>query len=89
MSWDKAACADDPDKWFPTGEGKQHGQSRADAVLICRTRCPIQGDCADLALETHRVTGIWGGVDLGIDARRQLPARLRKQLEDVVAEAKR
>jgi hypothetical protein len=35
------------------------------AITLCRTECPIRRQCADTAVKTGAMSGIWAGYDLG------------------------
>lgn len=58
-----AACtgADDPELWFPVGEGAAAQQQTEKAQAICRT-CPVIEQCLSWSLETRQDVGIWGGM---------------------------
>jgi WhiB family redox-sensing transcriptional regulator len=53
---DSALCAQaDPDAWFP-----EPGQRNDVPKAIC-SRCPVQQECLDHAIENDEM-GIWGGM---------------------------
>jgi WhiB family transcriptional regulator, redox-sensing transcriptional regulator len=58
-----ACTAADPDLFFPLP-----GESTAPAKAICG-RCPVQAACLAQARARSERYGIWGGVDLGAEAR--------------------
>jgi WhiB family redox-sensing transcriptional regulator len=58
------ACAGaDPDLFFPFP-----GEPTAPAKAICG-RCPVRAACLAQARARGERDGIWGGVDLGAEAR--------------------
>lgn len=58
LPWmERAACSRvDAELWFP-----EKGQSTKDAKAICRT-CPVQRECAEMALANRERFGIFGGL---------------------------
>jgi Transcription factor WhiB len=61
---DEPACRGaDPDLFFP-----MPGESTDPAKAICGT-CAVRADCLALARARGEQFGIWGGVDLGAEAR--------------------
>jgi WhiB family transcriptional regulator, redox-sensing transcriptional regulator len=64
-----------PDAWFPDPSDIA---TRAAAVRVCRTQCPVQQHCAQEALRIKPGWGIWGGMTqkqistlLGVQANRR------------------
>jgi WhiB family redox-sensing transcriptional regulator len=53
-------CREDPDRWFPIGQGPAIQRQIADAKAVCRA-CPFMVPCLTAALTEHRLDGIWGG----------------------------
>lgn len=62
-----AACSGDrdPDAWFASPRTEPERVARA--VAVC-SGCSVQENCADFALDTDTLDGIWGGLD-GTDLR--------------------
>jgi WhiB family redox-sensing transcriptional regulator len=62
-----AACeGEDPETWFPKGEGERNGSKRVKAATayaqaICAD-CPVKTDCLAFAIALDLRYGIWGGV---------------------------
>lgn len=57
------ACeGEDPDLFFPVGDGHQALFQASTAKAICRT-CPLQAACLQGALERGEEFGVWGGTD--------------------------
>ncbi|MGW5679030.1 WhiB family transcriptional regulator [Streptomyces sp. NPDC003860] len=57
------ACkGEDPDLFFPVGEGSRALFQAAEAKAICRT-CPLQTTCLEEALQRGEEFGVWGGTD--------------------------
>lgn len=55
-----AAClTEDPELFFPIGDGEAFDQQIEDAKAICRN-CPVRWECLDEA-DHNNVEGIWGG----------------------------
>lgn len=80
----KAACRHyRADGWYPPGRGHQRGAAVAEAVRICITECPVRAACADFADRTRQKAGVWGGVDLGDTATRQVSETARDALRRV------
>jgi WhiB family transcriptional regulator, redox-sensing transcriptional regulator len=63
MDWrDRGACVgEDPDLFFPIGDGRLAATQTAAAKAICH-RCPVLRPCLDWAL-TAGPEGVWGGLD--------------------------
>lgn len=56
-----AACrGEDPELFFPLGQGLPSDQQIDAAKVVCR-RCPEISDCLQWALEVSPVEGVWGG----------------------------
>lgn len=73
---ERMACRDeDPELFFPLGEGRGCQQQIEDAKWIC-SLCPVRTQCLDLALKTKAV-GIFAGTDE--EDRRKLRRRLSRQ----------
>jgi WhiB family redox-sensing transcriptional regulator len=61
IDWHAAACRDeDPEAFFPVGEGQYASAQVAAAKAVC-ARCPLVGQCLNWALTAGIVEGIWGG----------------------------
>lgn len=64
--YEKAACKGaDTEKWFAgtyKGPNRQVGESslKSDAVKVCH-RCPVKKLCADFAIETQPLYGVYAG----------------------------
>jgi WhiB family redox-sensing transcriptional regulator len=59
---DKAECrTEDPDLFFPKGEGGPSLLTIDAAKAVCR-RCPVFELCRQWALETREEYGVWGGL---------------------------
>lgn len=67
-----AACRDvDPNIFFDEA-------TTSVALDVCR-RCCVQAECLDYALTLQIPDGVWGGIDLGAEARqREREARNRR-----------
>lgn len=73
---DRAACrGEDPELFFPVGEGKAFEAQTKRAVRVCR-RCDVTQDCLNSALELGSI-GVWGGTT--DDDRRKLRRRLTRK----------
>ena len=74
MDWrDRAACrSEDPELFFPVGDGAPALLQIAEAKAVCR-RCPVVAECLTWALESGQGYGVWGG--LTPDGRRELKRR--------------
>lgn len=73
----KAACREeDPDLFFPLGDGWAARQQTDEAKAVCR-RCPAMDWCLQWALETKQESGVWGG--LSEDERYALRGRTRSR----------
>ncbi|MCF4135841.1 WhiB family transcriptional regulator [Streptomyces sp. Tue 6430] len=64
MEWlRRGACiGEDPDLFFPVGTSGPALRETADAKRVCG-RCPVTADCLAYALESGRLSGVWGGTD--------------------------
>jgi WhiB family redox-sensing transcriptional regulator len=61
VDWTAAACRDqDPELFFPLGDGKFSKDQVARAKAIC-ARCALVEQCRDWALESGIAEGVWGG----------------------------
>ncbi|MFE6630299.1 MULTISPECIES: WhiB family transcriptional regulator [Streptomyces] len=59
----RPACeGEDPDLFFPVGDGPRALFQAATAKAICR-RCPLQDACLQGAFERGEEFGVWGGTD--------------------------
>ena len=75
---DRAACrAEDPELFFPIGNGPAAQDQIAEAKAVCRG-CPVVTECLSWALEAGQDSGIWGGMT--DDERRALARRTREQV---------
>jgi WhiB family transcriptional regulator, redox-sensing transcriptional regulator len=70
MDWrEMSRCrTEDPDLFFPIGEGVHAAAQTAAAIAVCQ-RCAVLEPCLNFALATGAV-GVWGGLD--DDGRRNL-----------------
>jgi WhiB family redox-sensing transcriptional regulator len=58
----RAACADeDPELFFPIGDGGPALLQEEEAKAVCR-RCPLIKSCLQNALERNEDAGVWGGM---------------------------
>ena len=58
---DHAACRqEDPDLFFPIGSTGPALLQTEQAKAVC-SRCPVQEQCLEWALETDQAIGVWGG----------------------------
>lgn len=55
-----AVCKQDPDLFFPEGQGSAVYQSLKDAKTICMP-CPLRDACLTYALVADMYEGVWGG----------------------------
>lgn len=62
--WQKrAACrTEDPELFFPVGEGASAQQQAAEAKAVCY-RCPVVDACLNWAMTHGQDAGVWGGLD--------------------------
>lgn len=62
MTWrSEAACRSvDPEVFFPNEGGQSPSLDLALARAVC-SKCPVSGECADLALRLKVSDGVWGG----------------------------
>jgi WhiB family redox-sensing transcriptional regulator len=57
-----SACRyEDPDLFFPAGNGREFQHQIDEAKAVCR-RCPVMAACGAWALTTNQDTGVWGGM---------------------------
>lgn len=57
----RAACREeDPELFFPVGQGPDATAQTGQAKEVCR-RCPVMDQCLQWALETRQDAGVWGG----------------------------
>ncbi|MEU5095499.1 WhiB family transcriptional regulator [Streptomyces sp. NPDC020996] len=60
---DHAACRDqDPELFFPIGSSGPALLQTQQAKAVC-TRCPVQEQCLEWALENGDTLGVWGGTN--------------------------
>ncbi len=58
----QAAClTEDPETWFPVGDGPSAQQQAEEAKAVCR-HCPVQQACLQWAMDHNQQDGIWGGL---------------------------
>ncbi len=58
IDWPSAACSgSNPELWFPFPTDQYSA-----AAQVC-ARCPIRDECGEYGV-THRMSGVWGGIDL-------------------------
>lgn len=81
---DEAYCRqhDDPDLWFPVSLSPNAARR---ALQLCRTLCPVQRECAALALRQEYIIGIWAGVFISHKPNSQREGRQKLKL---IAEGK-
>jgi WhiB family transcriptional regulator, redox-sensing transcriptional regulator len=62
LAWMReGACLDeDPELFFPVGEGVVGAEQAEEAMAICR-RCGVEAECLRFALINGVKNGIWGG----------------------------
>ncbi len=71
----RAACrAEDPELFFPIGNGTAAQEQIAEAKSVC-SGCPVVSECLAWALESGQDSGIWGGMT--DNERRVLSRRIR------------
>ncbi|MEU8764756.1 WhiB family transcriptional regulator [Streptomyces sp. NPDC048659] len=58
----QACKGEDPDLFFPVGDGARALFQAAEAKAICRG-CPFQNACLEGALQRGEEFGVWGGTD--------------------------
>lgn len=57
----RGACrSEDPELFFPVGQGPDATAQTRQAKDVCR-RCPVTNACLQWALETRQDSGVWGG----------------------------
>ena len=56
----RARCGDDPELFYPIGEGHAFAEQIARAKGICGG-CPVRAVCLAEALSHRELDGIWGG----------------------------
>ncbi|MFF8595111.1 WhiB family transcriptional regulator [Streptomyces sp. NPDC015220] len=63
MNWlERGACrSEDPELFFPPGEGALSLLRMEQARAVCR-RCPVLAECRAFALRNSEYDGIWGGM---------------------------
>lgn len=80
---DEAACRGEPGEWFwpPSERGSAVHDWRIDvrplAFAVCAT-CPVLVECGDYAQANGETSGVWGGVDFGLERGRQSWATARR-----------
>ncbi|MFP8963481.1 WhiB family transcriptional regulator [Streptomyces nanhaiensis] len=62
MGWrESAACrGEDPELFFPIGDGGLAERQTARARAVCRG-CPVMPQCRDWAVRNGETEGVWGG----------------------------
>lgn len=70
-----ACSSEDPELFFPLGNGGPALRQIEDAKTVCR-RCDVREQCLRWALEGGQDAGIWG--DMSEDERRALKRRQAK-----------
>ena len=70
--WHRARCGDDPELFYPIGEGPAFAAQIARAKDICGA-CPVRAACLAQALTHRELHGIWGGTSAA--ERRELMRR--------------
>ncbi|MCI0386399.1 WhiB family transcriptional regulator [Streptomyces sp. CNQ085] len=62
MGWrESAACrGEDPELFFPIGDGGLARQQTARARAVC-LGCPVMPQCRDWAVRSGETEGVWGG----------------------------
>lgn len=53
-------CRKFPELFFPEDWAEDYDEVKKKALTIC-TRCPIQKECLEYALEADEEFGVWGG----------------------------
>lgn len=53
-------CRKMPDIFYPEDFGDEYDEVKKKAITVC-TRCPIQVQCLEYALEADEEFGVWGG----------------------------
>jgi WhiB family redox-sensing transcriptional regulator len=56
----RARCGDDPELFYPIGEGRAFAEQITRAKDICGG-CPVRALCLAEALSHRELDGIWGG----------------------------
>ncbi|MER6983616.1 WhiB family transcriptional regulator [Streptomyces carpinensis] len=77
MNWrERGACRfEDPELFFPLGEGVLSLRQIEQARAVCR-RCPVLRECRAFALRNSEYDGVWGGMTAG---ERRVAARSRSE----------
>lgn len=76
---DRAACrVEDPDLWFPDGQGAAYVPQIEKAKAICNG-CPVRPECLRFAVTFPVPCGILGGLDE--QERRVLRRRDRRRVQ--------
>ncbi len=58
---ERAACVgEDPQLFFPDGNGIQAYRKAEQAITICRS-CPVIAQCEQYRRDTHSQFGVWAG----------------------------
>ncbi|MGV9255300.1 WhiB family transcriptional regulator [Streptomyces sp. NPDC003697] len=75
MDWrERGACrSEDPELFFPLGDGGLSLRQTEQARAVCR-RCPVLRECRAFALRNRERDGIWGGMT-ATERRRVLASR--------------
>lgn len=76
---DQGACVDeDPELFFPVGEGPAAQAQAREAKAVCRG-CDVQLYCLDYAVRSKATEGVWGGIWL--TGQKLTRARVRRETE--------
>lgn len=74
---DSAACREeDPELFWPAGYTGPGALQAEQAKAVCRTRCPVMGQCGEFAIDTRQDDGVWGG--LTPDERKSIRRRAER-----------
>ena len=85
LKWqDKSAClTEDPELFFPIGNGAPAQLQAEEAKQVCRG-CPVRTECLAWALENGADHGVWGGLDED-ERKKVLRKTARKRLLGLAA----
>jgi WhiB family redox-sensing transcriptional regulator len=82
---DLAACREeDPELFFPAGEGSGYAGQIADAKEVCEARCPVRDACLADAMKVPAEFGIRGGLTAA--ERKALKRRVARTRQKADAE---
>jgi WhiB family redox-sensing transcriptional regulator len=76
-SGDARCKTEDPEMFFPVGQGPEALRQAEQAKAVCR-QCPVMQQCLSWAMKTGQDAGVWGG--LAEDERRLLKRRLARKV---------